>query len=64
MWARYLGRMTAVMFPNQVKQKILQSYDQGKEIVAFDKISLEDVQFIKKYWNQKESSELVNRDSF
>lgn len=64
MWARYLGRMTAVMFPNQVKQKILQSYDQGKEIVAFDKISLEDAQFIKKYWNQKESSELVNRDSF
>ena len=64
MWARYLGRMTAVMFPNQVKQKILQSYDQGKEIVAFDKISLEDAQFIKKYWNQKESIELVNRDSF
>lgn len=50
MWARYLGRMTTIMFPNQVKQKILQPNDQGREIVALDKLSLEDVEFIKKYW--------------
>lgn len=39
MWARYLGRMTTIMFPNQVKQVILQDYDEGMEIVALDKIS-------------------------
>lgn len=38
MWARYLGRMTTIMFPNQVKQKILFDDEQGREIVALDKI--------------------------
>lgn len=52
MWARYLGRMTTVMFPNQVKQEILQPYDQGREIVALDKFSLNDIEFIKEYWKK------------
>ncbi len=55
MWARYLGRMTTVMFPNQVKQNILQAYDEGEEIVALDELSLEDAKFIRKYWNKKKS---------
>lgn len=38
MWARYLGRMTTVMFPNQVKQEILQEYDEGREITAIESI--------------------------
>lgn len=53
MWARYLGRMTTVMFPNQVKQKILQPNDYGREIVALDKFSQTDIEFIKKYWNER-----------
>ena len=53
MWARYLGRMTTVMFPNQVKQKILQSNDYGREIVALDKFSQDDIGFIRKYWNER-----------
>lgn len=52
MWARYLGRMTTIMFPNQVKQEILQPYDQGKEIVALDSLSLPDINFIKEYWKK------------
>ena len=51
MWARYLGRMTTIMFPNQVKQKILQSKDQGREIVALEEFSLEDAAFLQQYWN-------------
>ncbi|MBP3554313.1 MAG: alpha-1,2-fucosyltransferase [Clostridia bacterium] len=47
MWARYLGRMTTIMFPNQVKQEILQEYDNGKEIVALEKISDEYYKLIK-----------------
>lgn len=38
MWARYLGRMTTVMFPNQVKQEILQEDDKYSEIVASENI--------------------------
>lgn len=38
MWARYLGRMTTIMFPNQVKQKILQDYDKNIEIVSLETI--------------------------
>lgn len=38
MWARYLGRMTTIMFPNQVKQQILQEKEETKEIVALDHI--------------------------
>ncbi len=41
MWARYLGRMTTIMLPNQQKQQILQSYDEGKEILALERISEE-----------------------
>lgn len=46
MWARYLGRMTTIMFPNQVKQAILQDYDEGEEIVALEKIPEECEQYI------------------
>lgn len=55
MWARYLGRMTTIMFPNQVKQTILQSGDRGREIVALDEFSSEDAAFIKEYWNSLQS---------
>ncbi|MBO5338440.1 MAG: alpha-1,2-fucosyltransferase [Clostridia bacterium] len=48
MWARYLGRMTTVMFPNQEKQKILQEYDDAKEISALDKIPDEYVEEIRR----------------
>ena len=50
MWARYLGRMTTIMFPNQVKQKILTEKDSAREIVALEEISPEDAQFIKDNW--------------
>ena len=50
MWARYLGRMTTVMFPNQVKQKILTDQDSTREITALDKIGEEDRAFIKETW--------------
>lgn len=50
MWARYLGRMTTIMFPNQVKQKILTEKDSGREIVALEEISLDDAAFIKETW--------------
>lgn len=50
MWARYLGRMTTVMFPNQVKQKILTDKDSTREITALDKIGEEDAAFIKETW--------------
>ncbi len=38
MWARYLGRMTTVMFPNQEKQKILTDDEVNKEITAIEDI--------------------------
>lgn len=38
MWARYLGRMTTIMFPNQVKQKILLDEEKSREITALDRI--------------------------
>lgn len=38
MWARYLGRMTTILFPNQVKQNILFPEEKNKEIVAFEYI--------------------------
>ncbi len=48
MWARYLGRMTTIMFPNQVKQEILLKEENSKEIVALDEIDKEYYQHIKK----------------
>ena len=50
MWARYLGRMTTVMFPNQVKQKILTEKDAAREIVALEEIGPDDAAFIKATW--------------
>ncbi len=38
MWARYLGRMTTIMFPNQEKQKILFDEEDNKEISAIENI--------------------------
>lgn len=48
MWARYLGRMTTIMFPNQVKQIILQEDEESKEITAIDHINDEYIEIIKK----------------
>ena len=50
MWARYLGRMTTIMFPNQVKQKILTDKDHAREIIALDEIAADDAAFIKANW--------------
>lgn len=38
MWARYLGRMTTIMLPNQVKQHILLETETNKEIEALESI--------------------------
>lgn len=50
MWARYLGRMTTIMFPNQVKQEILLPSDSAREIVALEQIDSDDAAFIKASW--------------
>lgn len=42
MWARYLGRMTTIMLPGQVKQNILLDSESTKEITAVERISDED----------------------
>ncbi len=48
MWARYLGRKTTIMLPNQEKQKILFDNEENKEISALEHIPEEYIDLITK----------------